>query len=87
MKQNLIVTSEDILLLHKRISRSIKQHRIKRRISQLEMAALMGYTSDTFYNLAENNKNNKKFNIEHIYIISEILEINICELIINNEII
>jgi len=75
---------EEIQQLHKTISTNIKTHRMAKNISQLELALTIGMKSAAFLGNAENNTNDKHFNIEHIYKISKALDIPIETLILDS---
>jgi transcriptional regulator with XRE-family HTH domain len=68
-------SEEEIHQLHKTISNNIKNHRVSKNISQLELALTIGMKSGAFFGNAENNTNGKHFNIEHIYKIAKALEV------------
>jgi len=68
-------TEEEIELLHGRVSNNVKHYRLKKDMSQLELALTIGMKSAAFFGNAENNTNDKHFNIEHIYKISKALNI------------
>jgi transcriptional regulator with XRE-family HTH domain len=68
-------SNEEIEQLHKTISNNIKKHRVSKNISQLELALTIGMKSGAFFGNAENNTNDKHFNIEHIYKIAKALEV------------
>ncbi len=70
----------EIEAFHKRIATNIKQLRKERQITQLEMAYTIGLGTVTFYVNAENCKQGKHFNIEHIYKIAKSLEVEPFEL-------
>ena len=70
-------TDEEIELLHKQISSNVKYYRVQNKISQLELALTIGMKSGAFFGNAENNTNDKHFNIEHIYKISKALGVPI----------
>ena len=70
-------SDEEIKHLHKTISNNIKAHRTNQNISQLELALTIGMKSGAFFGNAENNTNDKHFNIEHIYKIAKALKIPI----------
>jgi len=74
------VDKEEIAEFHKSIGQNIKRHREKKGMSQLELAILMGHKSPSFITNCENNKN-KHFNLEHLFLIANILEVDLCELI------
>ncbi|MBZ7996636.1 helix-turn-helix transcriptional regulator [Campylobacter canadensis] len=73
--------TEEIENYYKLVSSNVKKHRNKKNISQLELALSIGIKSIAFYSNCENNKNKKHFNLEHIYNISKVLGIDICELL------
>ncbi|MBN2248804.1 MAG: helix-turn-helix transcriptional regulator [Campylobacterales bacterium] len=76
MNKNLSnVTSEEIQEHYKRIGNFVKQQRELHNISQLQMALAIGIKSVAFYSNCENSKNDKHFNIEHIYKICKLLDI------------
>ncbi|MDZ7818687.1 MAG: helix-turn-helix domain-containing protein [Aliarcobacter sp.] len=73
------VSEEEIELEYKKISQNIKKIRKSKKITQEELALTMGFTTATFYTNAENIKNGKHFNLEHIIKISKILDTEMCE--------
>ena len=75
------IDQEEIEKFYRRISENIKKTRIKRGMSQLELALTIGQKGNAFYNYAENNTQNKHFNLEHLYKISKALNVDICEFI------
>ena len=68
-------------LFYKNIGRNVRNHRLKKNISQLELAISIGHKSTSFLSNCENYKNKEHFNIEHLYLISDVLNIDICELV------
>ena len=62
---------------YKLISKNIKRLRLLKKITQENMALSMGFTTATFYTNAENNRQGKHFNLEHIIKISKIMDIPI----------
>lgn len=76
-------SDEEIKELHKTVSSNIKTHRTAQNISQLELALTIGMKSGAFFGNAENNTNDKHFNIEHIYKIAKALNIPMIELFNN----
>ena len=74
------IDKEKIAELHKSIGQNIKRNREKKGMSQLELAILMGHKSPSFITNCENSKN-KHFNLEHLYLIANILEVDLCELV------
>jgi len=71
--------SYDVEKLHMQIRHNVKYLREKKHKSQLEMALAIGHSSAAFYAKAELGIQNKKFNIEHLCRIAEVLEVDIKE--------
>ena len=70
------------------IGKNVKKNREKVGYSQLELAISIGHKSTSFLSNCENYKNKEHFNLEHLYLIADVLKVSICELIIgsnNNE--
>lgn len=70
------------------IGKNVKKNREKAGYSQLELAISIGHKSTSFLSNCENYKNKEHFNLEHLYLIADVLKVSICELIIgsnNNE--
>ena len=83
MKQDLyfdVVSENEIEMFHKKIASNIKKIRKEKKITQLDIALSMGIESVAFYSNCENLRYGKHFNIEHIYKIARILEVDITEL-------
>ncbi|MFT5835626.1 MAG: transcriptional regulator with XRE-family HTH domain [Sulfurimonas sp.] len=73
--------SEDsILELYKLIGQNVKKHRNIKNMTQLDLSHEMGYKSVSLVSAAELNNDNTHFNIAHLYKISKILDIDMCEL-------
>ena len=68
-------TDDEISILHKYISQSVRHYRDLKGLSQLELALTIGMKSGAFFGNAENNTNGKHFNIEHLYKIAKALDI------------
>ncbi|WP_428023936.1 helix-turn-helix domain-containing protein [Arcobacter sp.] len=73
------VDDEEIKNFYQTISKNVKKYRIEKKMSQLELALTIGQKGNAFYNYAENNTDNKHFNLEHLYKISKALEVDINE--------
>ncbi len=74
-------TDDEIQMLHKYISQTVKYYREGKGLSQLELALTIGLKSAAFFGNAENNTNGKHFNIEHLYKIAKALDIKISSLL------
>ena len=71
----------EIKEFYKNISSNVKKYRNITGFSQLELALEIDIKSVAFYSNCENNKQNKHFNLEHLYKIAKVLNIDICQLI------
>ncbi|MBS4069383.1 MAG: helix-turn-helix transcriptional regulator [Sulfurimonas sp.] len=63
--------------VHKTIGLTVKKYREKKGFSQLELSLEMGNKSVSLISAAELYTDGKHFNIEHLYKISKILDIDI----------
>ncbi len=72
---------EDLDTFYKTIGQNVAKYRQEKGVSQLELAQAIGHKSTTIISLAEITKNNKHFNLEHLYKISRFLEVDICDLL------
>lgn len=61
------------------ISKNVIRIRKERKISQLKLANAIGHQSPTFLGKAEILAENKHFNLEHLYKISLVLDIEMLE--------
>lgn len=75
------VEDDELIIFHQRVAFNVKRLRKKRGLSQLDVALTIGLNSVTFFTNAENCKNNKRFNLEHLYKIAKALDVHICELL------
>ncbi len=87
MKQNLYfdqISIEEVEGFHQKIATNIRKFREENKITQHDMALSMGIESVAFYSNCENLRYGKHFNIEHIFKISRILEVDIEEFFKNS---
>ncbi len=75
------VEKNEIDELYKIIGKNVKRIREEKGKSQLDLALSIGHSSAGFVGKAEICIHNKHFNIEHLYKISKILEVDMCEFI------
>jgi len=68
---------------YKNIGINVKKYRIEKNVSQLELAISIGHKSTSFLSNCENYKNKEHFNLEHLYLIADVLDVDICNLIKN----
>jgi len=70
---------EKIDLVHKKIGENVKRVRKMKKISQLDLAHLIGHKSVSIISLAEIYHKKQHFNINHLVKISEVLKVSILE--------
>ena len=61
------------------VSKNVIRIRKEKKISQLKLANAIGHQNATFLGKAELLAENKHFNLEHLYKISTVLEVDISE--------
>lgn len=76
---NIDFTDEMLLSFYETISKNVIRIRKEKKISQLKLANAIGHQNATFFGKAELLAEGKHFNLEHIYKISEVLQIDINE--------
>lgn len=64
---------------YKIVSNNVVRIRKENKLSQLKLANAIGHNNATFIGKAELLAENKHFNLEHLYKISVVLDIPICE--------
>jgi transcriptional regulator with XRE-family HTH domain len=74
-------TKEEIDNFYKVISNNVKNYRLEKGFSQEKLALDIGIKSIAFYSNCENNKYDKRFNLEHLYKISKSLNVPLEDLI------
>lgn len=70
---------EEIKQFHQKIAKNVAKIRKAKKISQLELSLSLGYQSVSLVAGAEAGYKNIHFNLEHLYKISQILEVEIVE--------
>lgn len=71
--------NEEIKQFHQKIAKNVARIRKEKKISQLELSLSLGYQSVSLVAGAEAGYKNIHFNLEHLYKISQILEVEIVE--------
>lgn len=73
------ITDEKMLEIYKKIGQNVRDIRTEKGVSQLALAMAIGHKAVGTVSMAEICLNNKHFNIEHLYKIAEVLEVDVCE--------
>ena len=77
---NLEFTNKEIKAFHHIITKNIKKLRKEKNITQLDLALAIGHKSMSTIGKIEAGLENKHYNVEQIYKISKVLDIELCEL-------
>jgi len=77
--KNIYVENEKLELFYATVSKNVIRLRKEKKVSQLKLANAIGHQNATFLGKAELLAESKHFNLEHLYKISEILDVDICE--------
>jgi len=80
MRDLSIVSEENLSNFYKIVSHNVQRLRKEKKKPQLDLVLEMGLKSTSFYSKCENSKDNHHFNLEHIYKIAVILNVEIQEL-------
>ena len=70
---------KEIKEFYKKIGKNVKKKRIERGFSQLDLALEIDIKSVAFYSNCENVRYDKHFNLTHLYKLSKVLNIDICD--------
>lgn len=81
MQESIVFSDNEISLMYKRIGENVKKYRELKGMSQLQLSNAMGYSSVSLVSAAELCNDGKHFNLEHLYKIAKILDVDMCELI------
>lgn len=81
MQKDIIFSKEEISKMYLTIGLNVKKQRELKGLSQLELSRQMGYESVSLVSAAELNNNGKHFNLEHLYKISKIFNVDMANLI------
>lgn len=67
--------------IYKTIGKNVKKLRKEKNISQLALSLAIGHKAVGTVSMAELCINGKHFNIEHLYKIADVLEVDVCTLL------
>ena len=79
MKDLSIINEEELHKFYETISHNVQRVRKEKNKPQLDLVLEMGLKSTSFYSKCENLKDNHHFNLEHIYKIAVVLNVDIKE--------
>ena len=72
-------TDKEVKEFHQKIINNIKRIRKEKGITQLDLALTIGHKSMSTIGKIEADVEDKHYNIEHLYKISQALDVDVCE--------
>lgn len=81
MQESIVFSEDEISLMYTAIGKNVKKYRELKGMSQLQLSNAMGYSSVSLVSAAELCNDGKHFNLEHLYKIAKILNVEMSELI------
>ena len=84
MQEPISFSDKEILSLYKIIGSNVKKYRNEKGLTQLQLSQSMGYKSISLVSAAELASDSKHFNLEHLYKIAKILDINMADLLLDS---
>jgi len=81
MDEPISFTEDELLNMYKTIGENVKKIRKQSGMTQLQLSHAMGYSSVSLVSAAELANDGKHFNLEHLYKISKILNIDLSLLV------
>jgi len=81
MQEPISFSEDELLKMYRVIGENVKKYREEKKMSQLELSHAMGYKSVSLVSAAELASDGKHFNLEHMYKISKILNIELSTLV------
>lgn len=79
MQLYLEIDTTEVDEFYRRIALNVKKFRLEKNVSQMELALSIGHKSVSFIGKIEAGLENKHYNIENLYKIAKILDVDICE--------
>jgi len=73
------VSDEKMNEIYKTIGKNVKRIRKDQGVTQLALALAIGHKAVGTVSMAELCLNGKHFNIEHLYKIADVLDVDVCE--------
>ena len=73
------VDNNDVKLFHSIVANNVKIIRKSKNITQLDLALTIGHKSVSTIGKIEASLENKHYNVEQLYKISKVLDVDICE--------
>lgn len=71
------ITQEDMKAIYLQIAKNVKKIRQSKNVSQLQLSLAIGHKAVGTISMCELGINNKHFNIEHLYKIADVLDVDV----------
>jgi len=84
MNESIAFSDEEILSMYRVVGKNVKIYREKKEMSQLQLSYALDFKSVSLVSAAELASDGKHFNLEQLFKISKILEIDMRDLIALN---
>ena len=81
MNESIVFSDEEILSMYRVVGKNVKTYREKKGMTQLQLSYALGFKSVSLVSAAELASNHKHFNLEQLFKISKILEVDMGDLI------
>ncbi|WP_255494560.1 helix-turn-helix transcriptional regulator [Sulfurovum sp. bin170] len=76
---------KEIMAFHTSIANNIRKIRKEKNITQLDLALAIGHKSMSTIGKIEAGLENKHYNVEQLYKIAKVLEVDICDFFISHQ--
>ena len=73
------ITGEETDKLHKKVSENVRKIRLNKNLTQLDVSLALGLSNPSFVTNAESLNSSKKFNLNQLYKLSIIFDVELCE--------
>ena len=73
------ITEEETEKFHKKISENLRKIRLNKNLTQLDVSLALGLSNPSFITNAESSKSSKRFNLNQLYKLSIIFDVDLCE--------
>ena len=73
------ITEEETDKFHKKVSENVRKIRLIKNLTQLDVSLALGLSNPSFVTNAESLNSSKKFNLNQLYKLSIIFDVDLCE--------
>ena len=73
------ITEEETDKFHQKVSENVRKIRLNKNLTQLDVSLALGLSNPSFVTNAESLKSSKRFNLNQLYKLSIIFDVDLCE--------